>query len=398
MIMAELNRTIAYPTRLVRTQTLIYFASFIALGFITSALGPALPYLAENTRSSLSAISYLFLVRSLGYFLGSLYSGRAFDRLAGHLLLAGVLTLCAVMSALIPVIPVLWVLILVLFVLGAAESALDVGVNLMLIWVQRERSDPYLNALHFFFGVGAFLMPMIIAQSILVSGYINWAFWILAVYPLVLAAWSLRVPSPAAYKQEGELVEADAKPFFIVLIAALFFLYVGAEVSYGGWIFTYTTTLGLGDERTAAYLTSAFWGALTVGRLVAIPIASRLRPRTFLYCDLFGCLLSLSLIILLPQSYLAIWVGTIGLGFSMASFFPTLLAYAANRMVVRGSITRWFFVGSGAGGMILPWMIGQLFEPLGPQVVLYAILINILLALVVFVYSNTFERIAQPAG
>ncbi len=50
-----------------------------------------------------------------------------------------------------------------------------------------------------------------------------------------------------------------------------FFLYVGAEVGFGGWIFTYAVALDLGSETAAAYLTSAFWGALTFGRLLTIP-------------------------------------------------------------------------------------------------------------------------------
>ena len=377
-----------------RNQTLIYFASFIALGFFTSVLGPSLPRLAEHTGATVSAISSLFLARSVGYLLGSLYSGQAFDRLPGHILLAGVLLLAAGTAALIPVVSLLWVLALVFFILGSVEGSLDVGGNLLLVWVHRKNPDPYLNALHFFFGVGAFLIPIIIAQSILIGGDIHWAYWIIAIYPIPLAIWSLRVPGPVAVDESQVDEQVETNTLFVGLMATLFFLYVGAEVSYGGWIFTYSTTLVLGDEASAAYLTSAFWGALTFGRLIAIPVAMRVRPRYILYVDLLGCLVSISLIILFPHSYIAIWVGTIGLGLSMASFFPTALAYASNRMVTRGSITRWFFVGAGVGGMVLPWLIGQLFESLGPPVVMVAILVNLVITFIVFSLSNRFDRIS----
>jgi len=45
--------------------------------------------------------------------------------------------------------------------------------------------------------------------------------------------------------------------------------YVGVEVAYGGWIFTYAVKVfGMG-ETEADYLSSAFWGAITLGRLLA---------------------------------------------------------------------------------------------------------------------------------
>ena len=66
----------------------------------------------------------------------------------------------------------------------------------------------------------------------------------------------------------------------IILISAFFFLYCGAEIGFGAWVFTYSTRLGLANETDAALLNSAFWGAVTAGRLLSIPIASKVRPRT----------------------------------------------------------------------------------------------------------------------
>ena len=49
--------------------------------------------------------------------------------------------------------------------MGVAEGALDVGGNTLLIWVHRHKVGPFMNGLHFFFGAGAFLSPIIIAQT-----------------------------------------------------------------------------------------------------------------------------------------------------------------------------------------------------------------------------------------
>ena len=47
--------------------TAAYFVAFIALGLTAGSLGPTLPALAEQTHVGLSAISYLFTARSLGF-------------------------------------------------------------------------------------------------------------------------------------------------------------------------------------------------------------------------------------------------------------------------------------------------------------------------------------------
>lgn len=367
------------------SKTIAYYAAFVALGLVVASLGPTLPGLAEHTRTRLSEISFLFTARSLGYLLGSLLGGRLYDRVPGHWVMVTALTMMAVMLTLAPLMSLLWLLTIVLLILGMAEGGLDVGGNTLLVWVHRHRVGPFMNGLHFFFGIGAFVSPIIVAQTVLMSGDIIWAYWVLALLMLPVAAWLLRLPSPPAQTVVPDDPVGRVDHLLVTLIALFFFLYVGAEVSFGGWIFTFAVTLNLANETIAAYLTSAFWGALTLGRLLAIPIAARLRPRVILLGDLAGCLVSLSIILLWPNSLAALWLGTLGVGLSMASVFPTTLSLAERRMTVTGRVTGWFFVGASAGAMFLPWLIGQLFETIGPRVMMLAMMVNLMAAAAVFV-------------
>ncbi|MFZ5911436.1 MAG: hypothetical protein ACOYYU_15600 [Chloroflexota bacterium] len=136
-------------------------------------------------------------------------------------------------------------------------------------------------------------------------------------------------------------------------------------------------------------MTSAFWGAFTLGRLLGVWISTRARTAAILFADLFGCLLSLGVILLWSDSALALWIGAIGLGLSMASVFPTILILAGERMTVTGAITGWLLAGTGAGGMFLPWAIGQAFTRVGaeamPILVSIAVIANIL-SIGLFVY------------
>jgi fucose permease len=129
-----------------------------------------------------------------------------------------------------------------------------------------------------------------------------------------------------------------------------------------------------------------------------MPIAGRVKPDTILQGDLIGCLASVALILLLPGSAAAIWIGTFGTGLFMASMFPTMISYAERRMALSGQITGLFFVASAAGSTTVPWLVGQMFEAIGPRITIVMAFAGVLAAALAFVgvrLSATPET-AQP--
>ena len=366
-------------------KTAGYYAAFVSLGLVSAALGPTLPGLTAHTRSTLSGISFVFSARSFGYLLGASQGGRLYDRLPGHMLMAAALLVTAALVALTPLLPVVSLLLATWFVIGLAEGSVDAGGNTLLIWVHKANVGPYMQALHFFFGVGAFLSPLIVGRVIMATGDIHWAYWIVALVLLPVALWIARMSSPAPVADGDEESNGQGSdPTLVVLIALMLFTFVGTEASYGGWIYTYAQAMGLAGTASAAYLTSAFWGSLTLGRLLAIPLSLRVSARTMLLMDAVGCLLSVMVILLWPGSLPAIWIGTIGMGLAMASVFAVVLTVAERNMHVTGATTGWFFVGASGGSMTVPLIIGQLFERMGPQSTMWVILADLLLALAVY--------------
>jgi FHS family Na+ dependent glucose MFS transporter 1 len=247
-----------------------------------------------------------------------------------------------------------------------------------------------MNAMHFFFGAGAFLSPIIVTHVARLGGDITWAYWTLAALVAPVAFWVLRVPSPAASDDPGREADGRGRPLLVFLIAAFFFLYVAAEVAFGGWVFTYATVkqfAGAGfSPASAAYLTSTFWGALTLGRLLSIPLAARLRPSLLLLGGLAGCLASLGAILLWPASIPVLWGAATGLGLFMAAIFPTTFAFAERRMPISGRTTGLFFVGVGTGAMIVPGLVGWLMEFQGPQALITILFADLLLGVSVLVW------------
>jgi FHS family Na+ dependent glucose MFS transporter 1 len=96
--------------------------------------------------------------------------------------------------------------------------------------------------------------------------------------------------------------------------------------------------------------------------------------------SLMGCLAGLGIIVAWPHSATVLWLGTVATGLSMASIFPTALSLAERRLAITGKVTGWFIVGSAAGSMTLPWLMGPLFEYVGPRAMILTLWIDLLTA------------------
>lgn len=395
-----MNTTLTKTAALPYIATAAYYLSFIILGLTTAISGSSILTLADHTSSGLDRISLIFIFGSLGYIAGSYFGGRAYDRIPGHKLMVITLIVLAVASALIPIARSLEVLLFAMFLSGLASGIIDVGCNTLIMWTHREKAGPFLNGLHFFFGVGSLIAPFLLGQILPKTGDILWVYLIFSILCIPTSIWLWFIPDPpkqADINEENSIASIPLMP--VALVVLLFLLYVGLELGFGNWIYTYTVTLGLGTITTAAYLNGFFWGSFTLGRLLGVWVSTRLRSRTILFLDILGCAVSIILIMLWKESSIVLWIGTIGLGLSMASVFPTFIMLAGERMRITGAITGWFLIGSGTGGMLLPWLLGQIFARTGAEAmttVLLADLGILLFVLLLFIGRRT-DPLPQPA-
>jgi FHS family Na+ dependent glucose MFS transporter 1 len=374
--------------------TAIYYLAFICLGTATAVLGPTLQGLARNTGSSLAQISSLFLVSSFGYLVGSFLSGRVYDRVKGHPILSLSLLVIAGMMAIVPSMEALAWLQAMFFVIGAAEGVLDVGINTLIVWLHGERVPPFMNGLHAFYGIGTTTAPLIVALILSKMGSLTSVYW--AVSGLILPVIVLcLVPASPSHIQSRQQAEArPAIPILVLLLAVTFFAFTGAELGFGGWIYTFTTSQAYANATLAASINAAFWAALTVGRLVSIPFTVKLKPQKILWVSFCGIILGQLLIVLFSSKVTFLWSGTIITGLFMGPVFPTLLNDAQSRMHMSGRVTSIFFAGGSLGSMVIPWIMGQLIGPFGATAVILATLCGSLLAAGSFYLVNRRHRVA----
>jgi FHS family Na+ dependent glucose MFS transporter 1 len=345
-----------------------YFLSYIVLGMTTATLGPALPYLAGNVGTSLRGISSLFIAHRLGYMTGSFGGGRLYDRVSGNRLMAGMLVIMAASMVAVPIAPLLGILISLLFLLGAAEGTVDVGGNILLVWTRPPKIGSLMNALHLFFGLGAMIAPRILTRALQRTGELSRGYWLIAVLIVPVAVLLFPQGSPKTSVTKDSTVALRGRLLLPLLIATFFFLHVAAESSYGAWIYTYALTKKLADAVSAGDLTSAFWGSFTLGRAITIFLALKVNAKIQLGGSIVGALLSLLALMIWSDSVSTVWIATIACGLSLAGLFPGSMTLASEHLHLTGGTTGLFLVGSSLGAMVLPWLIGQFFESVGPQV------------------------------
>ncbi len=354
---------------------ILYFSFSFYVGISSAVFGPSLLNLVEQTSSTLRELSYLFSGGAFAYMFGSWLAGRLFDRLPGHRLLFGILPAAGFFLLLVPFISNPWHLVGIAMLSSLATGIIDVGGNTLLIRIPGLNLGPAMNGLHFFFGLGSFFSPLILAGSLQISGGIAWGYWGIGVLAFLLLVQFIGLPEAVAPKgsRPVETNAVDGPPVshtaLILVIALFYFAFVGVEIGYGNWLSSYAFQMGLANQQTSVLLTSVYWGAFTVSRLISIPLAARLKPRRIVIYDIIGSLIGLGLVFIFPRQPIVLWIGTVLLGISVASLFPTMLTYAESLLKMSGKVTSIFFISGSVGSILLPWVIGQTVDSVGEIVI-----------------------------
>ncbi|MEA1911173.1 MAG: MFS transporter [Spirochaetota bacterium] len=364
-------------------QTASYYLAFFSFGLVAAMLGPALPFLADHAGASISEASVIFIAGALGFFLGANIAGILYDRVKGNPVVALALTITGTAFFFIPLSNSILHIFLLLVFNGIGAGMVVVGSNTLLVWVRSNNLPPWMNGMHLLNGIGAFISPLIITFSITQTNDIILAYRINGVIFLLAALFVLITPSPVIRKKLSKDLKFSKKIIIsIVLTAASALLYVGTEVSFSGWIFSFTREVLDSSNKTAGIMTSFFWGSITLGRGISIPLSKKLIPEKILVIDILGSITGIAFILLFSGSAATIAVGTIIFGTFMGSFFPNLLAFTEKHIGITGRVNGIIFTSTALGGMSLPFLSGQLFQRISPYMVMFGLIVYLVINLV----------------
>jgi FHS family glucose/mannose:H+ symporter-like MFS transporter len=135
---------------------------------------------------------------------------------------------------------------------------------------------------------------------------------------------------------------------------------VACEASVAGWIPAQLASVGY-RASFAAGVTSGFWAAMTVGRLLVVPV-SRVVPAGRIV--LAACVLLLAVLTLtaLPVAAPAAYVAA---GLAAAPVFPVGLAWVGAAFPGQRHATSWALTGALVGGVIGPAVVAAVVSVAG---------------------------------
>jgi MFS transporter, FHS family, Na+ dependent glucose transporter 1 len=352
-------------------RSLGYFALFACLGMEMAVVGPTLADLAHQTGSTVGEVGLVFLLGSAGVTVGTILGGWVTDRLPGRLMLGGAEIAAGTLLCLIPHLPSYALLLGVFFAKGISGGIVNTGANTLMQWTHGAKAGPFINALHFFFGLGAFLGPFLLGVLLSAGGVYWQAYTLLALADIcvgIAVLSRLDAPrQPASVDAQPGSPLASRSYLLPMALGGMFFLffYVSAEITFGSWLYTYAVGLSVADATQAAYLTSLFWLAFTIGRVVSIPVAIKVPPAPVLSVSLIVCAAFLGLLIVFPSSPTVLWVCVAAIGFCMAPMWPTGYNLAVQSIHLTARLGAVIVLGDSVGGMILPGLTGLFMERAG---------------------------------
>ena len=344
-----------------RALTFAAYISFVPIGMVTVLLGPMLPILSSRWALNYSQAGALFTAQYIASTCAVAVSGYIASRWGFRLAISCGLVLTTVaLSLLLSGSHAFGVFCISLYGFGQGVSV--PAANLLVAELNPTRRSATLNLLNFFWSVGAVSCPFLVATASRFH-HIGVFLGFVAAVSLAVAVGIMLLPlqrhdDPSAGGLQlihwSALVHTRA---FLVL-SVLFFLYVGTENAFGGWIASYSKSLGSLAPAFALVTPSFFYAALTVGRVLAPFLLRAFTELTLARvglllacCGMAGLMFSHSVVAVIASACLA--------GVGLSHVYPITIALLSSCFGSASTRTASImFVLSNIGGGLLPWIVG----------------------------------------
>ncbi|KAG8990438.1 hypothetical protein FRB94_000311 [Tulasnella sp. JGI-2019a] len=381
------------------------FSLFLA-GWNDATLGPLLPRIQDVYNISYTPVSILFISQCIGSMSGSGCNMYLTDKLGFGKLVVASAAVQAVVYAVLSSAPPFPVFCVFSAVNGFAIALQDAHANTFIASIPRHASTN-MGILHAIYGLGAFTAPLIATQFAQMQ---RWSFHFLVsmVFAVLNTGTLLYVfrgkrqeffiseTTSTSVNGEAQVQHGTGTKYkkvlghrAVQLMSAYILVYVGVEVTIGGWIFTYLLNERNGGP-SAGYVSSGFFGGLTLGRVVLLPLTKKLGHNAAVYLYLILSI-ALEFTIWFVPNLIGNAVAVSFVGLFLGPMFPISMNVATNILpawyvqnkrvlliavisfgegfnrMLGGSIG--FIAATGqAGSAILPFVTGALSNRYGVRV------------------------------
>ncbi|OSD01411.1 MFS general substrate transporter, partial [Trametes coccinea BRFM310] len=365
-----------------RRKSLIHFSALCVCLFVNgwndATTGPMLPRIQENYHIGFAVVSLIFVFNAIGYLAGAFVNVFLTDKFGfGKVLYIGSLCQIGAYAMLAPAGPYP-LMCFAYFVIGftlAIQAAQATGYVASL----KKDSNAKMGFLHGSYGLGALLSPLVATEF--AKSPRHWSFHYIISAALYVANTALLWAIFRGRRQE-EIMEEEGetasdtdgnlnkfrqmianKDVHMLSIFAL--IYVGIEVTVGGWTVTYILEKRSGSSN-AGYISSGFFGGLMLGRILLLWLNKKIGERraVFLYAVL---VIGLEVTVWVVPSLIENAVAVAFVGLLLGPMFPILINHSTT-ILPRWLLTACagYIAGAGqAGSAVLPFITGLLASKFG---------------------------------
>lgn len=344
------------------------FLAFIGLGLPDPLPGSLWPELQPHFGVANAGLGLILAANAAGYIAAGLLAARLIAALGIGLLLSVSLAATATAALGQGLAPPWWGFVALGVLAGMGGGAVDAALNLFAAHRFRPR---HLNWLHGCWGIGATLGPL--AAALLLAGGLGWQAGYLvvgAVLALLALAFGLTRRRWDAGGHRGGGADLSALAVLRHPVARLqillFFVYTGVEAGAGQWAATILTAARGATPAEGAAAATAFFGALTLGRIGLGFVVDRVGADRLLR-------------LLTPVTVLAAlllasgWADFAALGLmalALAPIYPTVMARTPSRLGVQAAAQAVGFQVSAAmlGVAVVPALLGLAADLAGARI------------------------------
>ncbi len=350
------------------TLTGYLYALMTVYAISVTMIGPMMPLIIDEYGIRLSQAGLILTFQSIGGILAIILGGMAADIVKKPRLIWISYVSFGFALFMIGYIRSFPVLLAVFFVFGAGTRMSDTVLNAYISDIHTGRRGLFLNLLHTFFGLGAFIGP-IYARYLLAQG----ASWNKVFSFLGMACIFIILFMPLVSKKHAQDKPAAKTPALqnaasllsspiMWILGLIMILYVGHQSSVVVWMPMYMETVLKVNPTLSSMALSIFWLGIIAGRMLCSRLTVRFPAINLLLwgCLLGGLVLTAGLAIQIPY-LLLICLGLTGL-FTGATI-PLLVTIACDRFPDNsGTASSMIFISGSLSTLVFPWLVGTIAE------------------------------------
>jgi FHS family Na+ dependent glucose MFS transporter 1 len=421
-------------------KTVVLLSWYMAFGTLGGIIGPTLLDLRQQVQTSLTMVSYCLTARAAGNAIGAVISksqallssvfcfivvffystvGLIYPKVNFQVALVLCLLYSTGFVCYIPYIKSAPILLAVFAVNQIGMGALESGTNMFMLHLWGKEVTPFLQALHFMYGVGAMISPVIAVPFLvekeeeidlhtenmnqtaveevfhpedinLVPPYCIVAAVLALNAVFALIVWRMSPETPAHPSRDTQSMpetfkekeSSDTRSIttvwkIIVIILTLFFLhiYLGLEISFGSFMTAFAVKSGLGlSKADGAHLTTLFWSTFTLFRIITLMYLEKVGSEINIFMSLFAVLVAN--VILVPfgtTSVPMLWTGTAIIGIGLSSVYACTYGFLEEYFPLSPLVSALMTVSGILGEFVFPVVISSFIDD-DPMIVMWVTL------------------------